>query len=240
MRIVRGRTLRRIIPLLALIVDCSLALTVAQFALPFGVVVEVGDAGANGSPSSLGSFFIIDPSSGKSGNPSSAGKTCITTTNHNQQNATQRDRHDHAPESPKTPIVNKSSVRFGPDADPAGGVVLGTTSGPSHSKRTPGIRPASSPIRSLMLSRLRRSTALWDSRRRRRFSERWASGSRCLVVDVDDGAEAAGLERPLTCGAGREDAIWCAVMPPMDILLSVSTSVGDMPMLGVLARLTEG
>ena len=42
---------------------------------------------------------------------------------------------------------------------------MDTSHSPSHSKRTPGMSPASSAIRSLMLSRLRLSTALCDSRR---------------------------------------------------------------------------
>jgi len=70
--VLRERTLRRIIPLLALIVVCSLAFACAE--VPLGTDGEAGD---NRSPSSLGSFFTIDPSSGKSGNPSSVGKTCI-------------------------------------------------------------------------------------------------------------------------------------------------------------------
>lgn len=89
------------------------------------------------------------------------------------------------------------------------------------------MRLASSPMRSLILSRLRRSTALCDSRRRRRFSERWFSGSSCLVVDGD---VRAGLERPLT---GRDEARWCAAMPLMDMPLKASTSVGDILMPGV-------
>lgn len=124
-----------------------------------------------------------------------------TSNQETHRNATKR---NHTPESPKRPIANRSSGWFGPEADPAGGVEPGTTRGPSHSNKTPGMRQARSPIRSLMLSRLRRSTALCDSRRRRRFSERWVSGSRCLTVDGDEG-DAAGLETVLTCEAGREE-----------------------------------
>lgn len=67
-----GHTLRRMTPLLALIVVCSLAVRP-----PFETEAEVGDVGASPSASSLGSFLTMEPSSGRSGNPSSAGKMCI-------------------------------------------------------------------------------------------------------------------------------------------------------------------
>lgn len=51
-------------------------------------------------------------------------------------------------------------------------------------------------------------------------------------MDGDEEA-GAGLARPVTWDVGREDGRWCAVTPLMDIPLKVSTSVGDMLMLGV-------
>lgn len=224
-------------PLLALIAVCSMAvipLTGGTIIFPSRGDTTVGDVGVSPSASSLGSFFTIESSSGKSGNPSSAGRTCIPGYNQSMHQSAIKD--EHTPKSPKKPIEHRSSARFGPAAVGADDAAPVTASGPSHSNRTPGIRPASSLMRSLMLSRLRRSTALCDSRRRRRFSERCESGSCCLTAELDVGGT---LGRLLTCEAGREDGRWCEVMAPMDILLK-STSVGDIPMLGVAARFTDG